>query len=95
MTIGQLCLSLQGHDNGTVYMVVGVQGSFVMVVDGKYKKQANPKRKNDKHLKALPLVCEAYNTAKAEGKNFPDCEIMHFIKTQSVSKNFDGGESSV
>lgn len=50
--VGAVVLSKMGRDSGRYYVVVALTGEdYALVVDGKYKKLANPKLKKLKHLK--------------------------------------------
>lgn len=47
---GQVVISTAGRDKNNLFVVVSVEGSFALVVDGKIRKMERPKRKNIKHL---------------------------------------------
>ncbi|MCL2861500.1 MAG: KOW domain-containing RNA-binding protein [Firmicutes bacterium] len=50
-TLGQVTVSTMGHDRGRMYLVTKViDGEFVEVCDGDYRKRENPKKKRFKHL---------------------------------------------
>lgn len=51
MNIGDVVISLSGHDCGRLYVVMGVENDSVFLCDGKRKLLSNPKKKNCKHLK--------------------------------------------
>ena len=53
MSIGDVVVSLKGHDSGMVYVVTGIENNSILLCDGKIKLLSNPKRKNIKHLKKL------------------------------------------
>lgn len=46
---GQIVISRAGHDEGNLYCVMGVEGDFLLLADGKTKKTDCPKRKRRKH----------------------------------------------
>ena len=48
---GEIVRAIKGHDKDRSYVVVRVEGEFVWVVDGKYRKKDKPKKKRIKHLK--------------------------------------------
>ena len=53
---GQIAVSLKGHDAGRWYAVVGVLDErYVLLCDGNTRTLAKPKKKQIKHLRALPL----------------------------------------
>ena len=49
-SLGDLVLSKAGRDGGEIFLVVGVDGDFANIVDGKIRKVSNPKKKKIKHL---------------------------------------------
>ena len=51
MNIGDVVISLSGHDCGRLYVVIGIENDSIVLCDGKRKLLSNPKRKNKKHLK--------------------------------------------
>lgn len=54
LSVGDLAVSLKGHDTGRLYVVIAeLSSDFVLVADGKYRLTDNPKQKRRKHLKFL------------------------------------------
>lgn len=51
--IGQLAISKAGHDKDTLYVVVGQEGDFVYLCDGRLKTPENPKKKRLKHVQPM------------------------------------------
>lgn len=51
--IGQLVTSKAGHDKGTLYVIVAVEGDFVYLSDGRLKAPDAPKRKRLKHIQPI------------------------------------------
>lgn len=49
----QIVLSLAGHDRGQLFFVLKDEGDRVLLVDGKGRKLATPKRKSKKHLRCV------------------------------------------
>jgi len=52
---GTVVRSLAGRDKGYYLCVVGEEGGCILVCDGKERPLDRPKRKNPRHLEALPL----------------------------------------
>jgi len=48
-----LVISLAGHDSGTLFYVVGTDGPYVLLADGKGRKLEHPKRKKLKHVRKI------------------------------------------
>lgn len=80
--IGGICQSTQGRDKGRYYLVreVLADGS-VSVVDGNFKKFADPKRKNIKHVRLLPEKAEAISVKLIEGRQVYDSEVFSALKS--------------
>ncbi len=54
LSIGDIVISLQGHDKSVVYIVVDFDNKgYAKLIDGEYKKIGCPKLKNPKHLKKI------------------------------------------
>ncbi len=60
--IGDLVVSLCGHDKGSYLIVIEDDGNFVTVCDGKRRKAANKKRKKKKHVQPTGLHSDLINT---------------------------------
>lgn len=50
LTRGLVVKALAGRDKGGYYVVVGVEGRYAAIADGKRRKLEAPKRKNIRHL---------------------------------------------
>ena len=52
MTINQsdIVRSLNGRDAGKLFVVIGIEGEFALIADGKGRRLEKPKRKKMKHL---------------------------------------------
>ncbi|MEG0765051.1 MAG: KOW domain-containing RNA-binding protein [Pseudoflavonifractor sp.] len=50
---GCLVRSLAGHDRGRLYCVVGAEGEFLFLSDGKHHRLASPKRKRRSHAQPV------------------------------------------
>ncbi len=80
--IGGICQSLQGRDKGRYYIIkiINPDGS-VGVVDGNFKKLAEPKKKNLKHLRLLPVTAESIAKKFADGSKVFDTEVYSALKS--------------
>lgn len=47
---GSIVRATAGRDKGGFFVVLGIQGSFALIADGKRRKVQKPKRKNICHL---------------------------------------------
>ena len=49
----QIVRSRSGHDKDQLFLVLAVDGSFVLLADGKRRRVERPKRKNVKHVQPV------------------------------------------
>ena len=49
----QIVRSRSGHDKDQLFCVMAVEGSFVLLADGKRRRVEKPKRKNVKHVEGV------------------------------------------
>ncbi|MGI5874386.1 MAG: RNA-binding protein [Bacillota bacterium] len=78
-SIGQMVISKQGRDNGTVYAVMRVEDNFCFVADGRKTTYLKPKKKNVKHLQATHWVSAEIEETLQGGKIPTDAEIREFL----------------
>ena len=48
--IGNIAVSIQGHDKGKAYIIIEEKDGYLYVSDGKRRSVDNPKKKNPAHL---------------------------------------------
>lgn len=56
--IGQLVFSKSGRDKGKLFIVVGIEGEYLYLADGKLRKVEKPKKKKIKHVQKTNHVVE-------------------------------------
>ena len=79
--IGRFAVSGAGHDEETVYLVVGQEEKFLLLCDGKYKTLAKPKKKSLKHVQVVDAVVEEPVLSKLlNHEKIFDHEIKYAIK---------------
>ena len=63
MKNGTVVKSLQGHDKGRFYVVVGLEDGMLLLCDGKTKLLKSPKKKKIKHVDVTNKVIDldSYN----------------------------------
>ena len=82
--IGQLVTSKAGHDKGTMYVVVAVDGEYVYVSDGKLKLPEKPKKKRIRHIQPINAYVGQELIAKLESKSMVYAEeIKYALKNYS------------
>ena len=79
---GRVVISTQGHDAGRWYAVYSVLNEREMLlVDGETRKLAKPKKKQVKHLRALPLTIQVEGVGESGGP-LADSDIRKALKAQ-------------
>lgn len=69
---GMLVRSKAGHDEGKVYVIIGVEGEYVYLADGKLKTIDRPKKKRKKHAQ---IILNKYDITNAD-----DVKIKQILK---------------
>ena len=78
---GEIVCSTAGRDSGNYYIVSKVLSpKYLLVVDGKYKKINNPKKKNIKHIESTGIVHEEFSIWLTEGKRLRNEDIQYVLK---------------
>ena len=79
--LGGICQSTQGRDKDRYYIIkIIYPDGAVGVVDGNFKKLAEPKKKNLKHVRLLPEKAEAIAEKFADGRQVFDSEVYSALK---------------
>ena len=78
--IGMFAVSLAGHDKGRLYLIIGEEGDFAYLVDGKSRGPQNPKKKRKKHLQLIKTKDEVLAEKLKNGKTIYNEEIKFAIK---------------
>ena len=60
-SVGDMVISLCGHDKGRYLIVIAVDGDSIIVCDGKARSAEKQKKKKIKHVKALGLHSDLIN----------------------------------
>ena len=80
--IGMLAVSLAGHDKGRIYLIIGEEGDFCYLADGKTRGAENPKKKRKKHRQIMKTRDEALAEKLKDGKTIYNEEIKLAIKVR-------------
>ena len=78
---GMIVYSVRGRDKDHYYIVLeNLDGNFISVVDGVYRKLANPKKKNVKHVEMSGIIIDVLKDKIQQGKMLQDSEITRHIR---------------
>ena len=76
---GSLVYSIAGRDKGGVFVVVGLEGIYCYLADGKCRKAESPKKKKQKHIKASGYMAETLKEKINLGERLTNSEIRRAI----------------
>ena len=77
---GRVVISSRGHDRGTWYCVTAIKENLIWCADGKNHPLEKPKKKNEKHLWALPLQIDLTQQG-ADGGKFGNSDLRKALST--------------
>ena len=77
INIGDIVISIMGHDRGEYYLVLDCDNDFVYLADGRLKTVNKPKKK--KHVSRLGKS-EEFIDIKNSGDNFNDVKLKCLLK---------------
>lgn len=79
--VGKFATSKAGHDKAQLYVIVGEEGDFVSLCDGRLKTVDKPKKKRRKHIQLINRTVEAGLLERLRGNGtVRDEEIKYQIK---------------
>ncbi len=61
-SVGQIVRAKAGRDKNNFFVVVGVEGEFAFIADGKRRKVDNPKKKKFIHLEITDFRANNFST---------------------------------
>jgi ribosomal protein L14E/L6E/L27E len=77
---GKFVKSVAGRDRGKTFLVFDVlNAAFVRVIDGNSRKIQNPKKKNVRHLRVIPVDAGEMAERLALGERVTDEEVSRAI----------------
>ena len=86
-----IVISLNGRDEGKLFLVVGTEDEYALLADGKNRRVEKPKRKKNKHLK-LEDKSEGKVAAKLLGGEKPtNNEIRRALAEYAAARGEKGG----
>ena len=79
--------SLQGHDKGSLYLVIEKKDSQVILADGKYHTLDKPKKKNPKHIQMIKDVPDEVIAENDKFEKLTNERVAFLIKKYKAVKN--------
>jgi ribosomal protein L14E/L6E/L27E len=86
-SIGEIVISKRGHDKGGAFVIVGVDGEYLYLADGKLRKLAKPKKKKSMHVQNTNSVSTEAAVKLKEG-SLVDADLrkvlLRFVRNEEV-----------
>ena len=79
INIGDIVVSIVGHDRGEYYLVIECDKDFIYVANGRLKTLDKPKKKNIKHVSRLGKSDEFIDIRNSDD-NFNDVKLKYLLK---------------
>ena len=90
---GFLASSKAGHDKDKIYVIIREDEEYVWLADGKYKTNANLKKKKKRHIQIIKYYNNEEIRAKLlENKEVSDLEIVMALKKYKQQMIGTGGK---
>ena len=58
IAVGQIAMSMAGHDKGEFFVITAVEGKYVYICNGKQRKLEKPKKKKIIHIQLTRTVLD-------------------------------------
>ena len=67
--VGMLAISRAGHDRDEVYVIVGEEGEYIWLADGRCRSISKPKKKKKKHIQLIKYFSKIRQVLKSYRKS--------------------------
>ena len=91
LQVGQIVISKAGRDRGLPFVIVGVEGDYAFLVNGKSRGLDSPKRKKAKHLQPVNYVDKNLAHLITTGAYLKDADFRAAIKMALNKEDFSHG----
>lgn len=90
--VGQLVYSKGGRDKGRLFIVINIEGDYLYLADGKFRKIEAPKMKKIKHVQKVNYVMMEIKEKIQEESNLKNADLRKALKQYlEASSNKRGG----
>ena len=90
--IGQLVFSKSGRDKGKLFIVINIEGDYLYLADGKFRKIETPKKKKYKHVQKVNYVVDQIKGKIQEESHLKNADLRQAIKDYlEATSNKRGG----
>ena len=88
-----IILSTAGRDRGKLFYVIGTEGAYILIANGKERKLEHPKRKKLKHVRRVTRTNSRVAEKIANGDKVLNSELRRDLAVirQSIESQNQGG----
>lgn len=83
---GMFAISKAGHDKGEMFFIIGEEGDFAYLADGKGRTPEHPKKKRKKHLQPVKSEEKTLTAKLKNGEPIYNEEIRFAIKERTKNQ---------
>lgn len=77
---GDVVVSRAGHDRQQLFVVLGSEGEYAFIADGKSRTLEKPKKKKRMHLNACPTKQDVEMKALVQGEQITNAALRRHLK---------------
>ena len=88
--IGSIVYSKAGRDKGRYFVVTGMEGEYIYMVDGCLRKISRPKKKKVKHVEPKPFQAKEISEERLLNREVLDSEIRKCLASMGTSEKKEG-----
>lgn len=94
LIVSDVVVSLNGRDSGNTFFVVGVDGDYALIADGRVRRLERPKRKKQKHLKFVRHGEGRVADKLRSGEHVSNGDIRRALQSAINAPEVEGGMHS-
>lgn len=92
--IGHVVRSAAGHDRGDLFLIVGIDGDYLLLADGRTRKTEKPKRKKKKHVHREGVSASPAALRLRKGERAGNNEIRRALAVFGGQTGQEGGKTA-
>lgn len=90
MQVGQVVISLSGHDKGEYFIVTKVDKEYLFLADGKTRQIDRPKKKKEKHVQKTNYIAKDIQEKIENALGVSNADLREAV--ENYKNNNQGGD---
>ena len=87
LSLGQVVFSKSGRDKGLPFIVVGLEGNYIWLADGKHRRAEKPKMKKRMHVQPVKFIADEIKIKITERFCVTDAELRKALESFLCDKS--------